>query len=80
MQTKLYHFIVEKKHHQFRRSFPEYEDLAEKFSREQLPPLERITRRFELLTSLETPVLLPDEKICFLRTVTTFPDCFTPEE
>lgn len=80
MQTILYDFIVNQKHHRFRRSFPEYENLAEEFSREHLSPIERMTRRFELLTSLETPVLLPDEKICFMRTVTTYPDCFTPEE
>lgn len=39
-----------------------------------------MTRRFELLSELETPVLLPDEKICLLRTVRNIPDCFTEEE
>lgn len=39
-----------------------------------------MTRRFELLTSLEEPILLPGEKICFLRTVKEIPDCFTEEE
>ena len=39
-----------------------------------------MTRRFELLTSLETPVLLPDERICFMRTVKVIPDVFTEDE
>ena len=39
-----------------------------------------MTRRFELLTSLEEPVLLPEENICFMRTVKEIPECFTPTE
>ena len=39
-----------------------------------------MTRRFEMLSELETPVLLPDEKICFMRTVKKIPDCFTEDE
>lgn len=39
-----------------------------------------MTRRFELLSGLETPIFLPEEKICFMRTVTKIPDCFTEDE
>lgn len=39
-----------------------------------------MTRRFELLSSLETPVLLLNGKICFMRTVKNIPDIFTEEE
>lgn len=78
--TTLSNYIVDKKHHKFRRDFPEYENLAEKFKSENLDAKERMTRRFEFLSSLETPVLLPDEKICFMRTVKRLPDCFTQDE
>ena len=39
-----------------------------------------MTRRFELMAKLETPVILENEKICFLRTVKKIPDCFTEGE
>lgn len=77
---KLREYILEKKHHAFRKDHPQLDNLAEEFSRLGLSPEERMTRRFELLTSLETPVLLEGEQICFLRTVKTIPDCFTEAE
>ena len=80
MSNTLYQYIVEKKHHAFRRDLPQLDRLAEEFSAEGLSPIERMTRRFELLTSLEIPVLLPDEQICMMRTVPKIPDCFTAEE
>ena len=73
-------YILAKKHHAYREDPPCLQDLAQEYARLGLSPLERMTRRFELLTSLEKPVLLPEEKICFLRTVTQIPDCFTQEE
>ena len=80
MDRALYDFVVLKKHHIFRKDFPELKNLAERFSNESLSPIERMTRRFELLTSLETPVILKGERICFLRTVKSIPDCFTEIE
>ena len=80
MGKELKEYIVSKKHHPYRRDFPEYQNLAEEYHRLGLSPKERMTRRFELLSGLETPVLLPDEKICFMRTVKQIPDCFTAEE
>lgn len=80
MGKELKEYIISKKHHQFRRDFPEYQNLAQEYQRMGLCPKERMTRRFELLSGLETPVLLPDEKICFMRTVKQIPDCFTEEE
>ena len=77
---QLKEFILKKKHHAYRKDHPQLEGLAERFSREGLCPVERMARRFELLCSLEEPVLLPGETICFLRTVKKVPDCFTPEE
>ena len=80
MSKTLLNYIVKKEHHKYRKDHPELAALAEKFSREGLDPKERMTRRFELLSKLEIPVFLPDEKICFLRTVKEIPDCFTAEE
>lgn len=80
MGKELKEYIISKKYHQYRRDFPEYQNLAQEYHRLGLSPKERMTRRFELLSGLETPVLLPDEKICFMRTVKQIPDCFTEEE
>lgn len=80
MGKTLRDYIVARKHHTYRRDIPEIEQLAEQFHAEGLAPIERMTQRFELLASLETPVLLPEEKICMMRTVKKIPDCFTEEE
>ena len=66
MSEVLKKYIVERKHHQFRKDYEEYSNLSESYKELGLCPKERMTRRFELLAGLETPVLLPDEKICFL--------------
>ncbi|MBR5538809.1 MAG: pyruvate formate lyase family protein, partial [Clostridia bacterium] len=78
--TELLDYVVLKKHHQFRKSPELFADLAEKFKAEGLTPIERMTRRFEILSEAETPVFLPDEKICFMRTIQKLPDCFTKDE
>jgi len=80
MSKKLRGYIVNKEHHVYRKDYPELAGLAEEFSGLGLCPKERMTRRFELLSKLETPVLLPEEKICFMRTVKVIPDCFTEDE
>ncbi len=80
MSKQLLDYIVSKQHHQFRKDFPEFQNIAEEFQAQGLCPKERMTRRFELLSQAETPVLLPDEKIAFLRTVKEIPDCFTADE
>jgi formate C-acetyltransferase len=80
MQTlqELRNFIKSKKHHVYRKHVPE--TLAEEYSRLGLDPKERMTRRFEYLSSIETPVILDGEQIVFLRTVENIPDCFTEAE
>lgn len=80
MSTVLKNFIVNREHHQYRKDFAEYKNLSAEYAKLGLCPKERMTRRFELLSSLEVPVLLPDEKICFIRTVKEIPDCFTETE
>jgi len=80
MRPKLLDDIVARKHHAYRQEYTEINNISEEYSRLGLSPVERMTRRFELFMSLETPVLLPGERICFLRTVQNIPECFTPEE
>ncbi len=76
--NKLLHYIISKKHHQFRRTVDW--NLAEEYSARGMSPIERMTDRFERLCAAETPVILEGEKICFLRTVSNIPDCFTENE
>ena len=80
MSTMLKDYIVNREHHKYRKDFTEYKNLSTEYKELGLCPKERMTRRFELLSKLETPVLLPDEKICFIRTVKELPDCFTEAE
>ena len=78
MAKKLLQYILDKEHHQFRRECDV--DFAAQFSKDELCPKERMTRRFETLCAMETPVILPEEQICFVRTVKNIPDCFTEKE
>lgn len=79
MNKDLYNLIViDKKHRAYRRVISE--NLADKFARLKLTPEERMTRRFELLCKEEKPVILPGERISFLRTVSNLPPIFTEQE
>ncbi len=78
MNKNLYNFIVNKEHHKFRHTVDW--DLGAEYSAKGLTPMERMADRFERIMSEEKPVILPDEKIVFLRTVSNLPDCFTEKE
>ena len=79
MNTKAYHyFVINRTHRNLRRDFPQ--DLAAEFSALGLSPLERMTRRFELLCQAEKPQIQPFEKIVLMRTVRKQPDIFTEAE
>ena len=73
MNKELYNFIVEKNHLKYRKEIEISFDKT-------MSPIERMTYRFEKMTEAETPVLLENEKICFLRTIKNIPDIFTAEE
>ena len=77
MET-LREYIRNKRHHVYRQHVDA--DLASEYSALGLSEKERMTRRFEYLSSLERPVILDGEQIVFLRTVENIPDCFTEEE
>ncbi len=74
----LLQYIVEKKHHVYRQ--PLNWDLAAEYSAKGLAPAERMADRFERLCAAQTPVLLPEEQIVFMRTVSNIPAIFTDEE
>lgn len=76
--SKLLEFIVNKKHREYRTVY-DY-DFAGEYSRMGLPYEERVARMFETLCDMEKAVLLPDEKICFMRTVVCSNVLITPEE
>lgn len=80
MSEVLRRFVLDKKHHEFRKAYPQYANLSEEYKQLGLSPKERMTRRFELFSSLEEPVFLPEERICFVRTTKDIPDCFTKDE
>ncbi len=78
MNEKLYQFILNKEHHQYRHTVDW--DLAGEYAKKEMLAAERMADRFERMTKAETPVILPDEQIVFLRTVANLPECFTEEE
>lgn len=78
MSKVLFDYIVAKEHHQFR--VDNSCDLASEYKARGLSPVERMADRFERLMKLQTPHILPEEKIVFLRTTTSIPDCFTEDE
>ena len=75
---KLYNFIINKEHHVYRHTVDW--DLGKEYSEKGLSPIERMADRFERMVKEEKAVILPDEKIVFLRTVANLPDCFTEDE
>lgn len=78
MSKELWEYITEKRHLRFRRDMDI--NFAKEFSEKKLKSIERMTQRFEKLMQLETPVILDNEKICYMRTIKNVSDCFTEEE
>jgi len=70
---KLYDFILNKEHHQYRRKINIDFDSS-------MSPIERMTYRFEQMCKAEVPIILEGENISFLRTVENIPDIFTEDE
>lgn len=72
MET-LKNIIINKKHLKYRREI-EY-NINQNES-----DIERVVSRFENYCANETPIILDEQQIVFLRTISNFPDCFTKEE
>ena len=73
MDKNLYQYILNKSHHQYRK------EIEIKFD-ESMTAVERMTYRFEKMCEAETPVILKNEQICYIRTIKNIPDIFTEEE
>ena len=69
-------------HHRFRHTPEEFglDRLAERFSAESIPPVERSARMLKALLDAETPIILEGEKIVATRTISRIPSVFTQEE
>lgn len=78
MNEKLYNFIFNKEHHKYRHNVSW--NLCEEYSENGLSPIERMADRFERLCNEEKAVILENEQIVFLRTVSNIPDIFTQKE
>lgn len=77
-ETVFYKSILNKEHHKYRHRVDW--DLAGEYAKAGLTPVERMADRFERISREEKPVILPDEKIVFMRTVENLPPVFTDEE
>ena len=75
-------FIDTREHRKLRRELTkeEWESIASRIQDRALPVIERYTRRLELFLETETPVLLEDTQIQFIRTLVDFPDIYAPGE
>ena len=75
-------FIMDKKHHVYRRTLEELDiqGVSETYAKQGLSPLQRNVVNLALLFEKEDPVILPGEQIVFMRTVAAVPDLFTPQE
>ncbi len=71
-------FIRSGGHHQHRREAPF--PPAQRFAKDQLPDIVRVTRAFKDMLAAETPCVYPGERILFWRTVTNLPQIFTTHE
>ena len=78
MIANLYnYYVVDRLHRVVRISADE---LNEQYAKLKLSPEERMTRRFELLSSMETPRIHPLEQIVLTRSVKNLPDVLTEDE
>lgn len=66
-------YLLNKEHHKYRK------EINIKFDK-KMAAEERMAYRFKTLCEAETPVILPEEKICYMRTVKNIPNIFDEEE
>jgi len=78
MNKKVYDFFVNKEHHKFRHNV-EW-NLAEEYCQKKLLPIERMADRFQRLCEEEKAVIIENEQIVFMRTVSNLPVIFSTEE
>ncbi|MFA6776433.1 MAG: pyruvate formate lyase family protein [Sphaerochaetaceae bacterium] len=73
-------FVEEKIQKKYWQEETDHYVLAREFSRQKEDSIDRATERLLFVLDHEKPVVFPDEKIAFLRTVRTIPELYTEEE
>ncbi len=80
IKSLLNDYVVEKKHHAFRRVEPQSATLAYHYAAEGFDDLTRAAERLAWILDKEAAVVFPHEKIALLRTVQNIPEILTPGE
>ena len=70
--------IMKKEFHKYRRDLEN--NLCGTYEKQGLSPERRMTQRFLYMLEQETPVVLPEERISYLRTIRALPDIYSTEE
>ena len=79
MRQSLYqYYMLDRLHHALRRNSDL--ELGSEYAALNVSPEERMVRRFETLSAMETPHIHPEEQIVLMRTVKDIPDIFTADE
>jgi len=75
-------YVFNKKHHQFRQETDDnvLNRVTRSFEEQNLSDIQRVQKRLSWVLNNENPVILPEERIVFTRTVTKIPEIFTIEE
>ena len=82
IQNLKQYIVVEKRHHALRRSGDSLglNELAEDFRSAGMSAQERAGKTIVATLNAEIPVILPNEKIVFTRTLKDIPEYFTQAE
>jgi formate C-acetyltransferase len=74
--------VFRKKHHVFRQNIAPDAllDFTVSLKEQKMPDVLRAQKRLSWVLENEKPVILPDEKIVFMRTVPKIPEIYTEEE
>lgn len=67
-------FVIQKAQRAYRQPEEDAYRLAREFVAAQMPAMERSAMRLRNVLDREEPVVFPDERIAFTRTVQTIPD------
>lgn len=73
-------FVIQKAQRAYRQPEEDVYRLAREFVAAQMPAMERSAMRLRNVLDREEPVVFPDERIAFTRTVQTIPTIFLEEE
>ncbi len=78
----LLNYVSQKEHHQFRKSVDNImiNNFSEFLKKQNLSDIQRAQKRLTWVMENENPVILPEERIVFTRSLQKIPDIFTTDE